>query len=261
MAISRHVISSKQPLDDGDDCKLEEFRKPKTVMRKYPPPKIRIGVEAVRDFPPGCGILQDSLVSNADRKPLKKLDIGNDNIVNSQPFEDKKLDSIKHEGLGFKKPSFGTRQSGKVDQPPVCGIIHERKPLKKLDNVDSKLVECHPLENSKLKSFKPKETGINNHSFGSRPIHKVQYWDPTSSNDDNAQKAKDTNTIVSRNEQIRREKIREAMILFDKVYTHLLKDNGSKQKGEKITHWRVPKEESSQRGCKNGQTKTKMDEC
>ncbi|KAL7590101.1 hypothetical protein Lser_V15G36025 [Lactuca serriola] len=269
---SQPVISIKRPLDDADDCELDEFRKPKTVARKYPPPKIRIGVEAVRDFPPGCGILQDSDVSKVEKKPLKRLENvesniehstshGKDKVVNSQSFEDNKLNScIKPKGLlGFKKPSFGSRQSGKVkfwdptkqvvhDFPPVSGIKPERKPLKNLDNFDSdlkklnsidkvKLVDSHPFENNKLKSFKPKESGINNN-----PTGKVKYWDPTSSNAGDTEISKHINTEESRKEQVRREKIRDAMILFETVYTQLFQENGSKQQGEKIAHWRVPME-------------------
>ncbi|CAH1430751.1 unnamed protein product [Lactuca virosa] len=252
--IPQPVISTKRSLGDSDDCKLDEFRKPKMVMRKYPPHKIR-GAEAVRDFPPGCGILQDSLASNVEKKPLKKLDNvesdienvtshGKDKMVNSKPFEDNKLNRcIKPLGLGFKKPSFGTRPFDKVkflnpmEQHPVCGIIQERKPFKKLDNVDSKSMECcHPLE-----STKPKESGINNKLFGSRPTGKVKYWDPRipSTNDNNAPKS---NTIGSQNEQIRREKLRETMILFETIYTQLFQDNESKQKGEKRANWILPME-------------------
>ncbi|KAL7590592.1 hypothetical protein Lser_V15G36019 [Lactuca serriola] len=259
--IPQPVISTKRPLGDSDDCKLDEFRKTKMVMRKYPPHKIR-GAEAVRDFPPDCGILLDSLASKVEKNPLKKLDNvesnienvtshGKDKMVKSQPFEDNKLNScFKPEGLGFKKPSFGSRPSGKVkfgnpmEQHPICGIMQERKPFKKLDNVDSMSMECcNRLENTKRNSFKSKESGISK-PFGSRSTGKVKFWDPRipSSNDDNAPKAKDTNFIGSRNEQIRREKIRETMILFETIYTRLLQDNGSKQKGEKRAIWILPME-------------------
>ncbi|KAI3517536.1 hypothetical protein L1887_16751 [Cichorium endivia] len=238
---SQRVMTKKRPLDDADDREPDEFRNPKPVVRKYPPPKIRIGVEAVRDFPPGCGIIHDSIESKAERNPLKKLDIGNmashgtENMVDSQPFENTKLSSFKPKESGFNKPYFGSKSPRKVkywdpteqvvhDLPPVSGIKKERKPLKNLDNVDPKL-------------------GFNKPSFATRPPGKVKHWDPTS-NDDNAPKPKATNTIVSQKEQIRREKIRDAMTLFDTVYTRLFQENGSKQQREKMAHCRVPMEAS-----------------
>lgn len=182
MAILK-TIPIKRALDDNY-CEVEEFRK-----RRLGPAsklKIRTGVKLVRDFPPGCGIIQNSL--------------------------------------------GGSKADG------------ERKPFKVLDNVDSEIEKITSSDKvQKVRNFENKEFGRNKPYFASRPAGTVKYWDPNCSKDADAQKSKEIPTVasVSPKDQIRREKINEAMAMFNEVYERLFEENRVKPKGEKIAHWRV----------------------
>lgn len=64
------VIPKKRHLDDN--CELEEIGKSRMMFTSKP--KIRIGVQVVRDFPTGCGTIQDR-----ERFPFKNVDSKKDN--------------------------------------------------------------------------------------------------------------------------------------------------------------------------------------
>ncbi|KAJ0538687.1 putative [histone H3]-lysine(4) N-trimethyltransferase [Helianthus annuus] len=252
---SQSVISRKRPLDGSNGCKHEEFR------------KYRKTVPAVRHFPPGCG------VNEAERKPLKTLtkadlgkmtSVGDDKILDSNRVENNKFSSSKPLESGRNKSYVVSRPAGKVkywdpscskagyDQKPKVTITHEpQKKLTKnvtkadsnvkkmtLDDMDE-LVTSHPVENSKLKSFVPKELKRSKSYLGSRSGAKVKYWDPMC---EEVKKSEDTTTVVSQKENTRREKIKEALDVFDQVYEPFYQENRRKPKSEKIPSWRIPTE-------------------
>ncbi|MFS7958890.1 putative PUA-like superfamily, SRA-YDG superfamily protein [Helianthus anomalus] len=94
----------------------------------------------------------------------------------------------------------------------------------------------------------PDQIRRNKHSFGSKPAGKVKFWDPTKESH-NLQPIVTTTIVVSRggkplktsfgSEHAKREKIKEAMRVYDKVYTKLLQAKSLNSKGVKISHWRV----------------------
>lgn len=226
--ISQSVIPRKRPLDDADDCELEEIRKPRKAVSKYPPPKIRKGVQVVRDFPPGCGIIDNFLGHKADRIPSMDLDnddskIGNmtskDKLADSRCFENDKFKASKPKEFGGNTP-LGSRPTGKVQfwDPNLSKEGNAPKP------------EETVTVGSRKEQFRREKPW--------RPAGKVKYWDPRLEQGD-VQKLEDTTTVVSRNEQLRREKINEAMTMFDDVYKQLSLENKSKPKGENMAHWRV----------------------
>lgn len=104
------------------------------------------------------------------------------------------------------------------------------------------LVNSRPFENNELKNFKHTELGINKPNLRTRQAGKVKFWDPYCSEKGDAHEQKYTTTFVSWKEKFKREKIQEAMSLFDEVYEQLFQENRLKPKGEKIAHWRVPVE-------------------
>ncbi|KAI3735097.1 hypothetical protein L6452_14585 [Arctium lappa] len=221
--------SIKRSLDDADDCELEEIIKPRNVVSKYPPPKFRKGVQVVRDFPPGCGIIDNSIGHKAERIPLINLDnddskIGNmtsnhkDKLAESRCFENDKFKPSKPKDFGGNT-HLGSRPTGKVQ------IWDPR-----LEEGDVQKPEETVTVGSRKEQFRRE---ISRRSSG-----KVKFWDPRLE-EAYVQKPEDTTTVVSQKEQVRREKIKEAMTMFDDVYKQLYQENRSKPKGEKTAHWRV----------------------
>ncbi|PWA48800.1 SRA-YDG, PUA-like domain protein [Artemisia annua] len=145
------VIQKKRRLGDVNDLdsrEVEKFAKPRTMFCKYPPPKIRTGVRIVRDYPPGCGMV-DPVGIKAEKKGLQ-----NKKSV---------LERLKQQELERRK-AFGLRPEGKEN----------------------------------------------------------------------------TMTVVSQKYQVRREKIKEAMIMFEEFNERLYQENRLRSKEEKVAHWRVP---------------------
>nr|XP_043610895.1 YDG domain-containing protein At5g47150-like isoform X2 [Erigeron canadensis] len=146
--------------------------------------------------------------------------------------DDMKLgESEKH-----KKPVSGLKKRTGVhvirDFPPGCGVIKtvsgkmDRGPLKRLENVDPKVGKA-------TKPDRKKDV------FGLRPVGNVKVGDATFA----AKKVEDVrHVVISEKERVRREKIQEAMKLFNEVYDRMFLENKVKEKGEKIAHWRVPGE-------------------
>ncbi|GKD72834.1 hypothetical protein Tco_1331116, partial [Tanacetum coccineum] len=169
---------------------VEKFAKPRTMFCKYPPPKIRTGVRIVRDYPPGCGMVENSVGINAEKKGLK----------NTKSI----LEKLKQKELERWK-AFGLRPAGKVKfWDPTCSkegdmqkaivttsVVMDRKPLKSLENADSKngnykLVNTRPVVDCKLKSSKTQE-------LVSRPVGgTVGLLDPSCDH-----KQENTMTVVS----------------------------------------------------------------
>ncbi|KAF5805603.1 putative [histone H3]-lysine(4) N-trimethyltransferase [Helianthus annuus] len=228
-------------------------------------------VLAVRDFPPGCGVkeadikplkklrnvhlhlennslkpnefFEKSKVTNTvvtERKPLKLLDNEDTNTGKTNLRMKDKAVSIEHAEFRRNKPSFGLKPAGKVmfwdptctneghDQQPkvTTTTVSRGKPLKSSDNGDSNVTKL--TSNGEDKRFQPKERSRNKSSFGSK--------------EGDAQKSDVSTTSGTRKEHTKREKIKEAMSVFDEVYAKLLQDNRLKSKEEKIANWRVPVE-------------------
>ncbi|KAJ0538688.1 putative [histone H3]-lysine(4) N-trimethyltransferase [Helianthus annuus] len=253
---SQSVISRKRPLDGSNGCKHEELRKYRNL------------VPAVRDFPPGCGR------NEAERKPLKTLtkansdlgkmtSVGDDKILDSNRVENNKFSSSKPLESGRNKSYVVSRPGGKVkywdpscskagyDQKPKVTVTHgpQKKVINNFNNVDSnvkkmtpddmdELVNSRPVENSKLKSFVPKELERSKSYLGPRSGAKVKFWDPMCE----VPKSEDITAIVSQKENSRREKIKEALDVFDQVYEPFYQENRRKPKSEKIPSWRIPTE-------------------
>ncbi|KAI3731227.1 hypothetical protein L1987_62414 [Smallanthus sonchifolius] len=217
---------------------------------------------AIRDFPPGCGI------NESERRPLefiekshsdlgKAISHGNDKLVESHSVKTDEINSSKPKEFGGNKTSFVFKPTGKVKywQPTCTKGGYYQKPKvtttigikrKNFDNVDSntkkmasndndkdKLVNTQPqpVENSKVKSFEPKELVRNKSYLGSKSTRQVKFWDPACE----AQKSEVTTSKDSRKEEVRREKIKEAMALFVKFYESLHQMNKLKPKGENIS--------------------------
>ncbi|KAI3712602.1 hypothetical protein L1987_71162 [Smallanthus sonchifolius] len=223
-----HIIPRKRSSDDSNDLDLEKFRKQKPV------------VLAVRDFPPGCGIKE------ADRKPLKKLRNVRSNLAGKLTDENN------------KPIEFGTTSS-EIGSRPTVGT--QRKPLRHLDNVDMNLGKMISPRKDELKSIdQPAEFRRNKSSFGSKPAGKVKFWEPACIKAGHGQQPKVTTAVVSRGkpfknqdnvdinlrkltsngeqklvesqpvdnkpsfgskEHAQHKNIKEAMSIFDQVYTKL----------------------------------------
>ncbi|GJV69884.1 putative histone-lysine N-methyltransferase [Tanacetum coccineum] len=88
-----------------------------------------------------------------------------------------------------------------------------------------------PVMDCKLKSSKTQE-------LVSRPVGgTVGLLDPSCDH-----KQENTMTVVSQREQVRHEKIKEAMIIFEEFNEQLYEENRLRPKEEKVAHWRVPLE-------------------
>ncbi|XP_076955965.1 uncharacterized protein LOC143630965 [Bidens hawaiensis] len=135
--------------------------------------------------------------------------------LNSQSFEQDKLKSKKQREVGRNKPSSSSKPAGKVkfwdpltaghdQQPKVTTTIHvsRGKPLKNSGNIDP--------NDGEAKRFQPEELRRKKSSFGSK--------------DSEAQKSAVT-TTASQKENEKREKIKEAMNVFDQVYPQLSHEN------------------------------------
>ncbi|PWA78532.1 SRA-YDG, PUA-like domain protein [Artemisia annua] len=229
------VIQKKRRLGDVNDLdsrEVEKFAKPRTMFCKYPPPKIRTGVRIVRDYPPGCGMV-DPVGIKAEKKGLQ-----NKKSV---------LERLKQKELERRK-AFGLRPEGKVKfwdptcskegdmQKPIVktGVVLDRKPLKSMENVNSKLgnnqlVNARPVEDCKLKSSKTQE--LVSMAVGGTAV----LSDPSCDH-----KQENTMTVVSQKDQVRREKIKEAMIMFEEFNERLYQENKLRSKEAKVAHWRVP---------------------
>ncbi|KAF5795137.1 putative [histone H3]-lysine(4) N-trimethyltransferase [Helianthus annuus] len=257
----RNLVPAVRDFPPG--CGLNGYNKPEE-FRKY-----RKTVPAIRDFPPGCG------VNEAERKPLKMLtkahsdlgkmtSVGDDKILESNRVENNKFSGSKPLESGRNKSYVVSRPAGKVKywdpscskagygQKPKVTITHEpqKKLTKNVNKADSnvkkmtpdgmdELVTSRPVENSKLKRFVPKELERSKSYLGSRSGAKVKYWDPMC---EEVKKSEDTTTVVSQKENTRREKIKEALDVFDQVYEPFYQENRRKPKGEQISSWRIPTE-------------------
>lgn len=209
------ALTRKEPINNANECESESFRKPTGMVSTNPLPKIKTGVQVVRDFPPGCGIPQDSFRSNEHLKPFTS----SNNML---------MDDLKY-FVDNKIKSFN---------PPDCrrNNSNDSRPAGKVKFLD-------PLCLKKCDARKPNDMeSRNNPSFGSRSARKVKFWDPTCSMEGDAQKVSDTTTVVSEKESVRRVKIKQMITLFDVVYEELLHENRLKEKGERIANWRVPTE-------------------
>ncbi|KAK1415398.1 hypothetical protein QVD17_31179 [Tagetes erecta] len=213
-------------------------------------------VPAVRDFPAGCGIDEE------ERKPVnvvnkvfdscsKPKEIGG----NKASFVPKPSAKVKFLDLtdmkaGFdKKPkvttTIGTQRKnfdnvGSYMRKMTCnGTDDKRVSSHRVENrskmnsngTDDKLVNSQCGENNKLKSFEHKELGRNKSYLDTRSTSKVKFWDPTCVKEDEVQKSEVDTAIVSQKERNRREKIKEAMILFNQIHEQ------EKLKGEKVSGW------------------------
>ncbi|KAM0009507.1 putative [histone H3]-lysine(4) N-trimethyltransferase [Helianthus debilis subsp. tardiflorus] len=190
--------------------------------------------------------------------------VGDDKILDSNRVENNKFSSSKPLESGRNKSYVVSRPAGKVkywdpscskagyDQKPKVTITHEtqKKLTKNVNKADSnvkkmtlddmdELVTSRPVENSKLKSFVPKELERSKSYLGSRSEAKVKYCDPMC---EEVKKSEDTTSVVSQKENSRREKIKEALDVFDQVYEPFNQENRRKPKSEKIPSWRIPTE-------------------
>ncbi|GJW20650.1 putative histone-lysine N-methyltransferase [Tanacetum coccineum] len=77
----------------------------------------------------------------------------------------------------------------------------------------------------------------NNRLVNTRPVVDLGLLDPGCDH-----KQENTMTLVSQKEQVRREKIKEAMIIFEEFNEQLYEENRLRPKEEKVAHWRVPLE-------------------
>ncbi|XP_076956844.1 uncharacterized protein LOC143632148 [Bidens hawaiensis] len=222
------IVPRKWSSEDSNDHHLEKLiRKPKLM------------VQTVHNFPlANCGIKE------SDTKPLKNLtnvhsDVENKKLMSSlkpnkfgrsADFTETRLPSGK---VKFWKPSqplngadadvnvkmnshVNIKEAGHGQQPKVTTTIHVSrvKPLKNSENIDP--------NGDQAKRLQPEELRRNKSS---------------------AQKSEVTITsTASRKETEKREKIKEAMHVFDQVYPQLSHENRMKINGEKIGNWRVPLE-------------------
>ncbi|KAD2805264.1 hypothetical protein E3N88_38641 [Mikania micrantha] len=233
------VIPRKRPLSMAYHCKIEELKKHGRL------------VQAVRDFPPGCGF------NKAEINPSKKSEKIDSNLgktVNSHPVKSNKFNCIKPIDFGNSKAYVASRPVGKVkfwdpickeagyNQKPKVTVTHgmQRKNVNSniststLNGKDDRLVNSHPVENSKLKSLEPKESIKNKSYLGSRSTSKVKFWDPICE----AQKSESA-TVVSPNEEIEHKKIQQALAMFDQVFDQLSQENKLKPKDVKISPFGV----------------------
>ncbi|KAM0009503.1 putative [histone H3]-lysine(4) N-trimethyltransferase [Helianthus debilis subsp. tardiflorus] len=232
---SEDVIHRKRPLDDGSN--ICNHRTMVQAVRDFPP-GCGTMVQAVRDFPPGCGI------NEAERKLLKTLtkahsDLGN---ITSHGNETKPKELERNKSYVVSRPASKVKF-----WDPTCTKATIR--TKNFDNVDMSsrkmtpdsekaLVSARPVENSKVKSFEARELVRSKSYLGARSTAKVKFWDPTCE----VQKSEDTTTVVSAKEKTRRKKIKEAMALFDQVYESIYQENKMKRDSEKIPPSCVPME-------------------
>ena len=134
------VIQEKRRLGDvnnGNSREAEKFAKPRTMFCKYPPPNIRTGVRIVRDYAPGCGMVENPVGIKAEKGLQNKKSV---------------LERLKQKELERRK-AFGLRPEGKVKfWDPTCSkegdmmkgigktsVVLDLKPLKCMENVNSKL--------------------------------------------------------------------------------------------------------------------------
>ncbi|PWA93490.1 SRA-YDG, PUA-like domain protein [Artemisia annua] len=236
------ALTRKEPINNANECESEAFRKPTRIVSTNPLPKIKTEVQVVRDFPPGCGIPQDSFRSNAHLNSFMGL---NDDILvdDLKYFVDNEIKSFNPPESRRNNPN-DSRPAGKVKfLDPSClkkcdarkpfvtkTALTRRIPLMTLNNIDSNLRKTSSQEKGKtwwafilLKIINSKglerliweeeralllvQSHLVKLSFG---IPLVQW---------SAQKVSDTTTVVSHKESV-----------------------GRKDKGERIANWRVPKE-------------------
>nr|GEU50596.1 putative SRA-YDG, PUA-like domain protein [Tanacetum cinerariifolium] len=163
------AIPRKRSSDDANHRELNAFRKRITMVSKYPPPKLRTGVQVTRNFPSGCGIPQNSIRNQENLKLLKSL---NDGLsVDFKYFLDNKIKSFK-DPESCRNAPFGSRPEGKVKFWVPTGLqkgSHARKPkvtttavthripLKKLDNIESNHGKMTSHGKEKVVGFQPME--------------------------------------------------------------------------------------------------------
>ncbi|KAL8218022.1 hypothetical protein R6Q57_021395 [Mikania cordata] len=229
------VIPRKRPLSMAYRCKLEELKKHGRL------------VQAVRDFPPGCGF---NIAEINPSKNLEKIHSNLGKTVNSHP--------VKPIDFGNSKAYVASRPVGKVKfWDPICKEVgYDQKPKVTVTNgmqrkninsnirtstfngKDDRLVNSHSVQNSMLKSLEPKESVKNKSYLGSRSTSKVKFWDPTCE----AQKSEGATIVVSPNEQIEHKKIQQALAMFDQVFDPLRQENKLKPKDVKISPFGVSME-------------------
>ncbi|PWA45873.1 PUA-like domain-containing protein [Artemisia annua] len=116
-----------EPINNANECESEAFRKPTGMVSINPIPKIKTGVQVVRDFPPGCGIPQDSFRRNAHLKPFTSSN--NAMLVDDfKYFVDNKIKSFNPPQSRRNNPN-NSRPAGKVKfLDPSCLKKYDRKP-------------------------------------------------------------------------------------------------------------------------------------
>ncbi|XP_076953826.1 histone-lysine N-methyltransferase, H3 lysine-9 specific SUVH7-like [Bidens hawaiensis] len=259
-------------------------------------PRKRPLVQAIRDFPPGCGI------NLAERKPVKS--------VNSNSVDSNKLNTSKLKEFGGNKPSgkvkfwdqnctktgfdrkpkvittreppatilkrfndVDTKEYGgnkpSADSKPSVNTGFDQKPkvvtayepptkiLKRLDNVErnefgvNKLyVVSKPSGNTEFDqkpkviiAHGPEKNVLNKSYLGAKTASKVKFYDPTCEvQKSEVQKSEDKTVIASRNKLTKREKIQQAMAVFDEVYEPFCQENKLKPKNERIQSAIIPTE-------------------
>ncbi|XP_076926928.1 uncharacterized protein LOC143590287 [Bidens hawaiensis] len=249
------MVPRKWSYEDSSDRHLEKLiRKPKLM------------VQTVHNFPlPNCGIKE------LDTKPLKNLANVHSDVENKKLMSSLKPNKFGRptDFTGRRPPSGevkfwdpGSSNNGGAHKPKVTTTVTVRQPLKPLNGADSNVAKINSHVNikesslktqsfghDKLKSYKHAEFIRNKPSSSSKPAGKVKFWDPLTAGHD--QQPKVTTTVhVSRgkpiknfeNENEKREKIKEAMNVFDQVQPQLLHENRMKINGEMIGRWRVPLE-------------------
>lgn len=264
------VIPRKRPADESfNDRDGEKFRKQKAVAVRDLPPgcgiieadrkplkKIRNSYSNLRKmtlennnisntfkcskptgkvqfFDPNCaennGARKPKVTTTVvtQRKPFKYLDYVNANRGMMSKDKSVNCQSLENDKLKRNEPPAASKV--KVTNTDVS----KGKQLKSLDNVDSNLRKLTSKGDHKLVESK---SGRNRPSFGSRSNGIVKKRDLVCSKEGVAT----TTSNVSQKEHARREEIKDAMKLFDRVNTQLYQENRLKPKGEKIAHWRVP---------------------
>ncbi|KAK1415397.1 hypothetical protein QVD17_31178 [Tagetes erecta] len=221
---SETVIPRKRALDNSYISKLEELLKHRKL------------VPAIRDFPPGCGINEEE---EQQQKPVK--------IVNKVHFETESR-CIRKEIEG-NKACFVSKPPAKVkfldstcmkvgfdQKPKVTTAIGMQR--KNLDSNNRRMTSDG--KDDKLKGFEHKEMVRNKSYLDSRSTSKVKYWEPSSLKEAEAKKSEVRTGNVSRKDDVMREKIKEAIRLYDEVYEQFRQENRLKPKGEKISPFNIP---------------------
>ncbi|XP_076914869.1 histone-lysine N-methyltransferase, H3 lysine-9 specific SUVH7-like [Bidens hawaiensis] len=239
-------------------------------------PRNRPLVQAIRDFPPGCGI------DLAEREPMQKVavecnrfnsskakEFGGNKPCGKVKFWDqtctktgfdrkpkvitarepptkilKRFNNVDTNEFGGNKPSAISKPSGNTEfgQKPKVITTHEppTKILKRFDNVQRNEFDQKPKV---ITTHGPEKNVLNKSYLGAKTASKVKFYDPTSEvQKSEVQKPVDKTVIASRNKLTKREKIQQAMAVFDEVYEPFCQENKLKPKNERIQSARIPTE-------------------